>query len=122
MSVEVILLTPVLVLFLLLVVAMGRAVAIRGEVEAATRDAVRAASYERDSDAALVAADAAVAAQLVDRDCTTVDLNWGAAGEVISVTVQCTVPWSDMALLGLPGSLTVESTSEAPLDLYRWSQ
>ena len=44
MAVEVVILTPVLA-FVLLIVACGRYVAVKGEVEATARDAVRAASW-----------------------------------------------------------------------------
>ena len=44
MAVEVVLLAPVLVAFVILVVAMGRYVSVRGDVEAAARDAARAGS------------------------------------------------------------------------------
>ncbi|MFN0284864.1 MAG: TadE/TadG family type IV pilus assembly protein, partial [Kineosporiaceae bacterium] len=64
MAVEVVILTPVLVAFILLVVAFGRYVTARGDVEAVARDAVRAASLERTAGQARAAANAAVAAGL----------------------------------------------------------
>ena len=42
MAVEVVLMAPVLVIFMLFVVALGRMVWVKGELESATRDAVRA--------------------------------------------------------------------------------
>jgi Flp pilus assembly protein TadG len=121
MAVEIVLLTPVIVAFLLLVVAFGRYVAVRGEVEAATRDAVRAASLERSSGAAANAARVTANASLGGRwQCEEVRLE-GAflAGETITVRVKCTVPLSGLGLLGLPGSVPVKGDSSAPLDLYR---
>jgi Flp pilus assembly protein TadG len=120
MAVEVVLLTPVLVAFLLLVVAFGRYVAIRGEVEAASRDAARAASLERDGGSAEAAARRTASASLPGRDCGAVELSGNfVAGGTVTATVQCTIPLNDLGLLGLPGSVTVRGTSDAPLDLYR---
>lgn len=120
-AVEVTLLAPLMVAFMLLVVAFGRAVAVKGQVEAASRDAVRAASFERSSAAASGAAIRTARAQLDGRaDCTGADLGGTfAAGGVITVTLRCKVDYSDLGLIGVPGSLTVESESAAPLDVYR---
>lgn len=121
MAVEMVLLAPVMVAFLLLVVAFGRYVSVRGEVEAASRDAVRAASLERDSDAAVYSARQTANASLAGRwQCSEAQLEGDfAAGEIISVHLECDVPLSDLGLLGLPGTVTVDGDSSAPLDLYR---
>ena len=37
----------------------------------------------------------------------------------VSATVSCTVPLSDLALPGLPGSHTITATFDSPLDVYR---
>jgi Flp pilus assembly protein TadG len=121
MAVEVVLLTPVMVAFLLLVIAFGRYVAVRGEVEAASRDAVRAASFERTSGAAESSARQTANASLAGRwRCSEVQLSGGfVAGGTITVHLECSVPVSDLGLLGLPGTVTVQGNSSAPLDLYR---
>jgi Flp pilus assembly protein TadG len=121
MAVEVVLLAPVMVAFMLLVVAFGRFVATKGQVEAAGRDAVRAASIERDADAATAAARAAVAVQLDGRADCSQPLLEGAfeAGGVITVTLRCRVSYAGLGLIGLPGSVTVESVNAAPLDVFR---
>ncbi|MFI7586914.1 TadE/TadG family type IV pilus assembly protein [Spongisporangium articulatum] len=120
MAVETVLVAPVLVAFLLLVVAFGRYVAIRGEVEAATRDAVRAASLERSPAAARREANRTAAATLDGRDCTAVGLGGAfVAGGTITTTLRCKVSFDQLGLLGLPGSVSVTATSSAPLDVYR---
>ncbi len=121
MAVEVVLMTPVLVAFLLLVVSFGRYVAVRGDVESATRDAVRAASLERSSPAAAQAARRTAAASLTGRmSCGPAVLSGGFnAGGMVTATLTCSVPLSDLGLLGLPGSVQVQASSSAPLDLYR---
>lgn len=121
MAVEVVLLTPVLVAFTMLVVAGGRYVSVRGDIEAAARDAVRAASYERSYAAATAAAAQAASASL-DRstDCAVASLTGDfAAGGTIRVELHCRVPLDGLGLVGLSGSLPVDADSAAPLDTYR---
>jgi Flp pilus assembly protein TadG len=120
MAVEVVLITPVLVAFLLLVIAFGRYVAIRGEVEAASRDAARAASLERTPGAAAAAATRTADASLAGRRCGQAQLSGAfVAGGTVNATLVCRVPMADLGLLGLPGTVKVKATSSAPLDLYR---
>ena len=121
MAVEIVLLAPVMVAFLLLVIALGRYVAVRGEVEAASRDAVRAASLERESGAAKDAAVQTASASLAGRwQCEELLLEGDfVAGGTITVRLKCAVPVSDLGLLGLPGTVSVKGASSAPLDLYR---
>ena len=121
MAVEMILLAPVLVAFLLLVIAFGRYVAVRGEVEAASRDAVRAASLERSAGAAAASAQQTANAALNGRwNCSDVVLGGNfLAGGTIRVSLSCRVRFSDLGLLGLPGTASVTGDSSAPLDLYR---
>lgn len=121
MSVEIVLITPLLVAFLLLVVAFGRYVAVRGEVEAASRDAVRAASLERDLGSAREAATQTANASLGGRwACEAVGLSGEfVAGGTIETELSCRVPVDDLGLLGLPGTVSVRASSSAPLDIYR---
>jgi Flp pilus assembly protein TadG len=121
MAVEIVLLAPVMVAFLLLVIAFGRYVAVRGEVEAASRDAVRAASFKRSAGAAANAARQTANAALAGRwTCSQVQLGGDfVAGGTITVSLECDVPFGDLGLLGLPGTASVKGNSSAPLDLYR---
>lgn len=121
MAVELVILTPVLVAFILLVVAFGRYVAVRGEVEALTRDAVRQASAQRTAADALSAATATVAAaRKPERTCTTPVLSGAfVPSGILTVTLTCEVSYAGLGLIGLPGSATVRATSAAPLDTYR---
>lgn len=121
MAVEVVVLVPVLLLVALLVVAAGRYVSAEGEAEAIAREAVRAATLERDGASALAAARATAAAGTpASLTCDPVDLGGTfAAGEVVRVDVACTVSWSDLGMLGLPGTVQVEASSAAPVDRYR---
>jgi Flp pilus assembly protein TadG len=121
MAVELVLLTPVLVAFTLLVVAFGRYVAVRGEVEALSRDAVREASVRRTAAEARAAAVVSVdAARKPQRTCGAPVLGGVfVAGGTITVTLTCEVSYSGLGLIGLPGSATVRATSAAPLDTLR---
>lgn len=123
MSVEVVLMVPILVMFTLLVLAGGRYVAVRADIDAAARDAARAASFERSEPAARAAALAAANASDVDDSFSTcavegIDGSFEAGG-VISVTVRCTVSNRGLGLVGLTGSRDFTSSSSAPIDQYR---
>jgi Flp pilus assembly protein TadG len=121
MSVEVVILTPLLMAFVMLVVACGRYVAVQGDMEGTARDAVRAASLERSPDAARAAAADVVRESLdKDTDCNTPDLSGTfQAGGTITVTLHCTVSYSGLGLIGLPGSVAVHADSSSPLDRYK---
>jgi Flp pilus assembly protein TadG len=121
MAVEIVLLAPVMMAFMLLVVAGGRYVAVRGDVEAASRDAVRAASLERTEAAArATAVDTADAALQDVGRCQNAALSGNfVSGGTITVTISCEVSYDGLGLIGLPGSKTVTISSSAPIDLYR---
>lgn len=121
MAVEIVLLAPVMMAFILLVVACGRYVALRGDIEAASRDAVRAASLERTAGEAEAAAGAVAAASLRNPEqCGPILLTGDfVAGGTITVTVSCTVSYAGLGLIGLPGTKEFSASSSAPLDTYR---
>ena len=121
MAVEVVVLVPALVMIMMLVVAFGRYVTAEGDAQAAAREAVRAASLQRDEGAALAAAQAAADAVLPDTlACRPVVLSGDfLPGATLSVEVSCDVSWSNLGLIGLSGSAAVAGAASAPLDLYR---
>jgi TadE-like protein len=132
MAIEMVILAPILIMFTMVVVAFGRYVVVRGDVEAASRDAVRAASLERSGTTAAEVAGRTAAISLNGRwTCAPSRLEVGAdpahtqaggqfgAGDIVSITLSCQVPWSDLGLIGLKGSKSVSATSDAPIDLYR---
>jgi Flp pilus assembly protein TadG len=133
-TVELVLVAPVLVVFLLFMVFAGRAVVAMGEVEAAARDAARAASLSRSAQAARLAAGRAAAADLfgnrlvacervaVDVDTTKFQPSrtaTSATAGVVAVNVRCQMRTSDLTLLGLRGSQIVERRATAPVDAFR---
>jgi Flp pilus assembly protein TadG len=129
MAIEMVLLTPILIAFVLLVVAGGRLVGRQGDVDSAARDGARAASLERTADSATAVGASVAAASLPAsfRDGTTcatasVDTSAWQPGGSVAVTIRCQVSYSGLGLIGLPGSAMVEGNSVAPLDQYRRTQ
>ena len=120
MAIEVVILTPVLMGFVMLIVACGRYVAVQGDMQATARDAVRAASLQRDYESARAAA-GVVVDQSLDRDtsCTAVTLTGFAQGGTARVELACSVSYAGLGLIGLPGSVSVSAASHAPIDVYR---
>lgn len=121
MAVEVVMLTPLLVMMMFLVVGFGRFVSAEGEAQALARDAVRAATLERDELSARLAARAMAAAAAPDNlACRPAEMSGTfTRGGMVTVDVECTVSFEDLGLVGLPGSATVRGSSSAPLDEYR---
>ncbi|NEA31505.1 pilus assembly protein [Streptomyces sp. SID13031] len=121
MAVEIVLLAPVMMAFMMLVVAGGRYVAVRGDIEAASRDAVRAASLERDVGTAQAAAvDTAIAALQHPDQCQDPELSGNfVSGGMITVTLTCEVSYDGLGLIGLPGTKRITISSSAPIDVYR---
>ncbi|MHB8437991.1 MAG: TadE/TadG family type IV pilus assembly protein [Acidimicrobiales bacterium] len=131
MTVELAVLTPIIVLFALLAVALGRYELARIQVADAARAAADAASVVSSAADASAAASASAMPALAgeahvcplpivstDTSSFRPDVTTGSPGSV-SVTVQCTVSMSDLMVPGVPGSITVRSTGVAPVDPFR---
>jgi Flp pilus assembly protein TadG len=122
---ELVLVTPLLILFLLFAVAVGRLVQGRLDVDSAAQQAARAASEARTPQAAGAqaqqVAQAALAGQSVSCDpaVITPDLGDFVPGGEVTVTVTCTVRLSDLSLLHVPGSETITATFTSPVETYR---
>ena len=121
MAIEIVVLVPVLVMLMMLVVAFGRHVSAEGDVQSAAREAVRAATLTRSGPDALLAAQAGASASVpASMDCAPVTLDGAfVAGGTLTATVECSVSWADLGMIGLSGTTTVSGSSSAPLDLYR---
>lgn len=122
---ELVLLTPLLILMLLFVVALGRTVSARMQVDGAAAQGARAASIARDPTTATAMAQQAATSALGSDHVTCGDLTVTtdtadfAPGGQVSVTVTCTVDLADLVGLRLPASQSISSTSTAVIDLYR---
>ncbi|GAA2044238.1 pilus assembly protein [Polymorphospora rubra] len=117
--------TPLLVAILLFVVLCGRLVSAQMDLDAAASAAARSASLARTDTAARAEADRTARETLAARAVTcqqvTVTVATGGLrpGGAVTVTVACTVPLSDLALLSVPGSRTVQATATSPVDVWR---
>lgn len=124
-TVELVLITPLLVGILLFVVLCGRLVSVQLDLDAAAHAAARAGSLARTVPAATANARQAASDTLAARTTTCNDLavsvNTGGLqpGGVVTVTVSCKVPLADLALIAVPGSRTVTSSAVSPIDRFR---
>jgi len=124
-SIELVLLAPVLVGMLCIVAAFGRVQSAHSDIDAAVRDAARAASLERTASAAQRAGERAALAGLnadgyrCDPLSVDVDTTAFAADAEVNVTATCTVRLSDVTGMGIPTSTTLTSRFSEPIDRFR---
>jgi hypothetical protein len=127
-STELVLVMPVLIAFLFLVVAAGRLTDARSDVVSAASDAARAASLQFTQDAAQAEAEAMASATMAGEgiECqggprVQVDPVDGSFedGGTLHVVVRCDVLTGDLALIALPGVVTVQEDAWEPIDAFR---
>ena len=122
---ELVLITPAVLVLLLLVVAGGRLALARERVDAAARDAARAGTIARSPGAARAEAILAARGRLADAGVTcrtlavTVDVADFRPGGTVSTTITCTVGLGDLTLVGVPGTRTVTATAVETVDTLR---
>jgi len=122
---ELVLLTPLLILLLLFVVALGRLAGARINVDGAAAQAARAASIATTPAGASAAAQQTATAALGSDHVTcatlqvTTNIARFAPGGSVSVTVACSVALSDLTGLRLPVTERVASTAASVIDTYR---
>jgi len=125
MALELAICTPVLIVMLLVVVALGRVTHGRQLVQDAAASAARAASLTATSVQARQAATTAATASLSQAGmaCTaaavTVDTSAFHAGGQVAVTVECRSDLNRLSLTGLPGQIHLDATSTTPIDPLR---
>ncbi|WP_234533885.1 TadE/TadG family type IV pilus assembly protein [Streptomyces shenzhenensis] len=120
-TVEVVILAPVMILFILVLVAFGQLVDGRGAVDGAARDAARAGSIQKDHATAMAEAQKAAEADLADVCSGPVSVVQTSAGfepdSIFTVEVSCQVRGLAMLGLDIPTRLTASFSS--PLDPFR---
>ncbi|MBD0741665.1 TadE/TadG family type IV pilus assembly protein [Streptomyces sp. CBMA152] len=122
---ELALVTPLLVLVLLVVVALGRLVDARLVVADAAHQAARAASLARTEDAARTQAERAanIALKEAGAACTRpqVRLTAGglAPGATVTATLSCNADLGDLTRTRMPGHVRVTSTAFSVVDSFR---
>jgi Flp pilus assembly protein TadG len=125
MALELALLTPLLVAFMMVMVGLGRVVEAQSQVDGAARDAARAASLARNQRGAQAAADDAAEQTLSGRKwCNQTPVakvnfsDWGRGGQV-SVKVYCDIDLTGLSLIGFSPSRQMTGTATAPIDTLR---
>jgi Flp pilus assembly protein TadG len=129
-ALELVILTPVIILLICMVIAAGRTSIARGSVAAAARDAARQASISRSPAAALAAARASAFEELNGENLSCspvvslpgVDADFGmplGQSATVRATVRCRVSLSDLLVPGLPGSVLLKASFTSPLDPFR---
>ncbi|KUO19172.1 TadE family protein [Streptomyces dysideae] len=124
-AVELVLVTPLLIMVLLTVVALGRLSDARLVVADAAHQAARAASLARTetrarSDARRAARETLQAARSACvRPQVTVDTGSLTPGASTSATVTCTADLRDLTIIPMPGSVKVADTAHSPVDRFR---
>ncbi|MFD4968856.1 TadE/TadG family type IV pilus assembly protein [Streptomyces sp. NPDC058424] len=122
-TVEVVILAPVMILFILVLVAFGQLVEGRGAVDGAARDAARAGSIQKDHATAMSEARKAAEADLADVCSGPVSVVQTSAGfapdTLFTVEVSCQV--RGLASLGLNIPTTLSASFSSPLDPFRRS-
>ncbi|MFH9981290.1 TadE/TadG family type IV pilus assembly protein [Streptomyces sp. NPDC017179] len=122
-TVEVVILAPVMILFILVLVAFGQLVEGRGAVDGAARDAARAGSIQKDHATAMSEARRAAEADLADVCSGPVSVVQKSAGfapdTLFTVEVSCQV--RGLASLGLNIPTTLSASFSSPLDPFRRS-
>jgi Flp pilus assembly protein TadG len=123
-TVELVVLTPVIALFLLVALGLGRYALASEQVVGGARaaaDAVAVASSASTAQQAAVAA----ATPVLQSNHSCIDPNVivdsvsFAPGAIVKVSVSCRVEFSDLLIPGFPGSATIKATEGATIDLYR---
>ncbi|MFE0099485.1 TadE/TadG family type IV pilus assembly protein [Streptomyces sp. NPDC059009] len=122
-TVEVVILAPVMILFILVLVAFGQLVDGRGALDGAARDAARAGSIQKDGGTALAEAKKAAAADLADVCIGPVSVNQTsgpyATAKFFTVEVSCEV--RGLGMLGLNIRTTMDAKFSSPIDPLRRS-
>ena len=128
-SLELVVLTPGLLLVLGVLIYGGRLELAKQSVQSAASQAAREASIARTQSEANSTADAAATRSLAEQglDCVSSSVSVDTSGfaspagtpATITAEVTCVVHLSDLAVPGLPGSQPVTATADSPLDTYR---
>ena len=123
-ALELVLVTPVLLVLLLLMVFAGRLAEARADVNGSAQDAARAASIARGPDSAATDGQAAASSRIQAGKTTCrhlgvqVDTSDFRPGGFVAATVTCTVDLGDLGLLGVPATKSISATFTEPVDTY----
>jgi Flp pilus assembly protein TadG len=125
LTVELVILTPIIVMFALFALALGRFELAREQVVGAARAGAEAAAVVPDASEAQPAALSAAAPVVANQahSCTQLNVTADTAdfvpGGSVRVVVSCQIDFSDLFVPGLPGHTTVQEAVSAPIDPFR---
>jgi Flp pilus assembly protein TadG len=124
LALELVILTPILVLFMAMLVALGRIVEAQGQVDGAARDAARAASIAGGTEVAeqdaVTAADSDLTGDATCRTRPSVTFGGGtslAPGGQVNIVVQCSVSLPALSFIGFSAK-QVTGHASAPIDQF----
>lgn len=124
-TVELVLVTPLLITMLLVTVGLGRLVWARLQVDDAAQQAARAATLGRTPATASSQAQATATTALASAGLSCTGLTVRAdttglrPGGTVRVTVSCTASLAGVSAGVLPGAQTLSATAASPVDAYR---
>jgi Flp pilus assembly protein TadG len=128
-TIELVILTPAIITFFVLGLMAGRFAIAKQAADSAAFDAARTASLSRTeaqarSRARLAAINSFTAQGIRCRTLTVTTDTSGFGTPVgepaaVRVTVRCVVEMADIAVPGMPGTMTLSSSFVSPLDTYR---
>ncbi len=119
---------PAFMLFIALIISAGRVAIAHQGIESAAAEAARSASIARTQAQAQTDAYAGAERSLADQglQCnpqvaadTTGFATPPGTPATVSATVTCSVNLRDVAMPGMPGTITITKTMSSPLDTYR---
>lgn len=122
---ELVLLTPLLILFVLFIVGLGRLAHARAMVNDAAAQAARAATLQYLSPGQAAAAAQQTATSALESaglacasQSASVDTGSDHPGGTITVTLTCQVNLASVTAAGFPGTETLRATFTSPVDTY----
>ena len=120
-AVELVILAPLVTLLLAVVVLVGRVESTRADIAGAAHAAARDLSLARDPAAAVSEARALVDSTLRvgSYACRRATMRSSITAAQVRVTVRCQVGLSDVAVLPVPGSMSVSATATEVIDQHR---
>lgn len=120
-SVELVVLAPLVGILLGCVVLVGRVQISRADLEGAARSAARDLSISQDPQDAIAGVEAGLEATLRvgSPSCRSMTFSPVIADTEMSVTVACTVDLQEAAVLPVPGTMTLTATATEVVDTYR---
>jgi Flp pilus assembly protein TadG len=125
LALELVILTPVLIMFMMFLVGLGRLVEAQGQVDGAARDAARAASIAGGASTAqqnaVLAANADLRGAASCATSPSVTFAGGtslAPGGQVNVVVRCSVRLAGLSFIGFKPTKVVTGQASAPIDTY----